>query len=132
MEVVKKSFEVTGDTAQLIDDFVDQNPGMSFTLIANQALDAWLKQDNLSLKLSNLASREAMHVKKSANINAAYINKIESYKSGFPGLNATFILNVALHEWLKKPTFVKPKRYTDDDIDAFMEENSELMDELAK
>ena len=128
MDVVKKSFEITGDTAQLIDDFVDQNPGMSFTLIANQALDAWLKQDNLSLKLSNLASREAMHVKKSANINAAYINKIESFKSGFPGLNATFILNVALHEWLKNPTFIKPERYTDDDIDEFMEENSELMD----
>ncbi|MFK7826002.1 MAG: hypothetical protein AB8G05_17755 [Oligoflexales bacterium] len=66
MEVVKKSIEVTGDTAQLIDDFVYQNPGMSFTLIANQALDAWLKQDKLSLKLSNLALQEAMHVKKSA------------------------------------------------------------------
>jgi hypothetical protein len=132
MDVVKKSFEISGDVAQLIDNYVGQHPGMSFTLITNQALNTWLSKHRLHLDLHQMIPRDAMHVKKSANINTTYIDKIEEYKSRCPGLNMTLVLNIALQEWLKNPQFAQPKPYTDSDLDEFLNKNQELMDELAK
>lgn len=51
MNVVKKSFNLSSDLAQRLDDFVGMNPGLSFTVIVNQALDAWLKNPKLSLRV---------------------------------------------------------------------------------
>jgi hypothetical protein len=48
---IKKSFNLSADLAQRLDDFVAENPGISLTLVMNQALDAWLKNPSLSIKL---------------------------------------------------------------------------------
>ena len=76
MEQIKKSFNITGDVAQRVDDFIKANPGVSFTLVVNQALMKWLEDPKITLNL-------------------------------------------------RKPM-------TDDEIDQFMKDNSDLMDDLSK
>lgn len=76
MEAVKKSFNMPGDLAQMVDDFIRENPGVSFTLLMNQAIAAWLKNPQVALK--------------------------------------------------------KPAGLSDADVDRFMEQNRELMDDLSK
>ena len=132
MQVIKKSLDLTGDAAHAIDEYIQNNPGMSFTLIANQALKHWLENKHIDLKLNMEMPVLSTFVKKSANMHTEYIEEIDRYRHKVPGLNLTLILNVALLQWLKKPKFTTPKPYTNSDIDQFMNENSELMDELAK
>lgn len=74
--IVKKSFNISADLAQRLDDFVSENPGLSLTLIMQQALDMWLTQPTLKVKL--------------------------------------------------------PKQHTDDDVDALIRENADLMEDLSK
>ena len=76
MEAIKKSFNLSSDLAQRIDDFIQANPGISFTWLVNQAIMNWLKNPQVSLR--------------------------------------------------------NPKPMTEDDINRFMDENKDVMDDLAK
>lgn len=49
MNAIKKSFNLESDIAQQIDDFVQKNPGVSATLIFNQAIKQWLQNPKLEL-----------------------------------------------------------------------------------
>jgi hypothetical protein len=49
--LVKKSFNVSADLAQRLDDFVRENPGLSLTLIMQQALDQWLANPQLKVNI---------------------------------------------------------------------------------
>lgn len=48
--LIKKSFNISPDLAQPVDDFIRSNPGISFTLIMNQALKTWLADPKITLK----------------------------------------------------------------------------------
>ena len=76
MENIKKSFNLSSDLAQMVDDFVRENPGISFTLLVNQAIRSWLKNPQLAVK--------------------------------------------------------KPATMTDDDVNRFMSDHRDLMDDLSK
>lgn len=132
MNIVKKSFEITGDVAQTIDDLVHKNPGLSFTFIINKALEGWLASPNHEVGFRAPSSKGIKTVKKSANIKAANAKKMEQLAKQFPGLNSTLILNMALQNWLKRPFFDVPAKYSEKDVDQFLDENAKLMDELAK
>jgi hypothetical protein len=58
MNVVKKSFNLSSDVAQRLDDFVTANPGLSFTVIVNQALETWLKNPKLALRIPTSHTEE--------------------------------------------------------------------------
>ncbi len=50
-----------------------------------------------------------------------------------PGLSFTFIMNQALANWIQKPTLnVDVGQFNSDDVNQFMHENSDLMDDLGK
>ena len=49
--LVKKSFNLSADLAQRLDDFVAENPGLSLTLIMQQALERWLKDPSLKINV---------------------------------------------------------------------------------
>lgn len=49
MKFIKKSFNTTGDLAQRMDDYIRDNPGVSFTMLVNQALIQWLKNPVVEL-----------------------------------------------------------------------------------
>ncbi len=74
MEVIKKSFNINGDLAQRIDDFIRENPGVSFTLLVNQALLQWLKNPQIALRSSKKLSEE--DVKKFLQENAALMDDL--------------------------------------------------------
>jgi hypothetical protein len=46
---IKKSFNINADLAQKVDDIIQDNPGLSFTFIMNQALEAWTKNPSVML-----------------------------------------------------------------------------------
>jgi hypothetical protein len=71
--------------------------------------------------------------KKSANINADILQQIENFIDANPGVNFTLIVNQALKQWLTNPN-VKLNRTqaTEDDVDRFLKDNSQLMDDLSK
>lgn len=50
MRQIKKSLNITPDMAQRLDDFIQKNPGINFTLIANQAIEEWLKNPVVKLR----------------------------------------------------------------------------------
>lgn len=49
--LIKKSFNVGADLAQRLDDFVAENPGLSLTLIMQQALERWLAEPSLRVRI---------------------------------------------------------------------------------
>ncbi|RYZ86438.1 MAG: hypothetical protein EOP04_13885 [Proteobacteria bacterium] len=51
MKPIKKSFNITPDMAQRVDDFLQQNPGLSFTLIMNKALETWFENPTIKVNL---------------------------------------------------------------------------------
>ena len=55
---IKKSFNIPGDLAQRLDDFIVQNPGISFTWLVNQALLQWLKNPQVTLNTSKAMTEE--------------------------------------------------------------------------
>ena len=55
MKVIKKSFNLVGDLAQRVDDFIQENPGISFTWLVNQALLQWLNNPQVTLKTSKMS-----------------------------------------------------------------------------
>lgn len=50
MDMIKKSFNLSGDLAQRLDDFIKANPGVSFTWLVNQALLNFLKNPQVTLR----------------------------------------------------------------------------------
>lgn len=74
--LIKKSFNISGDLAQRLDEFVSENPGLSLTLIMQQALERWLNEPALKVRI--------------------------------------------------------PKQHSDDDIDAVLRDNADLMGDLEK
>lgn len=53
MEAIKKSFNISSDLAQRMDDFIQANPGISFTWLVNQAIVNFLKNPQVSLRNPN-------------------------------------------------------------------------------
>jgi hypothetical protein len=51
MKFVKKSFNLNPLLDKRINDFIKDNPGVSFTQVMNQALHEWLKAPKGSFKL---------------------------------------------------------------------------------
>jgi len=49
--LIKKSFNVSSDLAQRLDAFVAENPGLSLTLIMQQALERWLSEPALKVRI---------------------------------------------------------------------------------
>jgi hypothetical protein len=58
LKIMKKSFNLAGDIAQRVDDFIDKNPGVSFTLLVNQALLQWLKNPQVTLNTARKMTKE--------------------------------------------------------------------------
>lgn len=50
MAHLKKSFNMDADLAQRIDNFLQKNPGISFTLLMNQAVSQWLRHPHIEIK----------------------------------------------------------------------------------
>jgi hypothetical protein len=50
MTHLKKSFNLDADLAQRVDDFLQKNPGISFTLMMNQATARWLSDPRIEVK----------------------------------------------------------------------------------
>jgi hypothetical protein len=50
MTHLKKSFNLDADLAQRVDDFLQKNPGISFTLMMNQAAARWLSDPRIDIK----------------------------------------------------------------------------------
>lgn len=51
MKKVKKSLDISGDLAQQIDSFLKRTPGLTFSLIVNQAVSQWLKSPKMDFSL---------------------------------------------------------------------------------
>ena len=49
MKPIKKSINISGDLAQLADEFIQRNPGVNFTLMVNSALKEWLKNPKIKI-----------------------------------------------------------------------------------
>ena len=47
--MVKKSLNLSYELAQRIDEFITKNPGVSFTLIANQAILNWIEKHLITI-----------------------------------------------------------------------------------
>jgi hypothetical protein len=129
-------FQISSDLAQRLDDVAVNMPGLSFTLLVNQAIDQWLQAPTFapfSLKDLKSMAGEAVTIKKSANISALLVEEIEKAKNVMPGFNATLIINLALWNWIANPKLNIPNTpYTDKDVDEFLSENAKLMDRLAE
>ena len=52
MTHLKKSFNMDADLAQRVDDFLQKNPGISFTLLMNQATARWLRDPSIQVRRS--------------------------------------------------------------------------------
>ena len=48
-DFVKKSFNLATDLEKQVDQYIRRNPGVSFTLLMNQALKCWLQNPVLDL-----------------------------------------------------------------------------------
>lgn len=72
-------------------------------------------------------------VKKSFNMEADLAQQMDDFLNMNPGVSATFVMNQAIKQWLKNPSFkLNQTQATDEDVDQFLRENSDLMDDLAK
>ncbi len=60
MGSIKKSFNLDSDLAQKMDEFLQQNPGISFTLLVNQSIQCWLKNPQVALRPVQPVGLEAM------------------------------------------------------------------------
>jgi hypothetical protein len=60
MKRVKKSMNLRADIVQKIEEYVKKNPGMTFTLIVNQALKQWLNNPCLDIATPQLRSNDDM------------------------------------------------------------------------
>lgn len=73
-------------------------------------------------------------VKKSFNLDSDLAQRLDNFIDSNPGLSLTMIMTQALSGWLKQPTLsiVLPKNHTEADVDALIEANQDLMNDLAK
>lgn len=133
MNFTKKSFNLSSDTAQMLDDYVSKNLGMSLTLIVNSALKELKQKNGFTVDFSNYSNNSSVEsTLKSVNIDSEYCDYFEKIISGLPGLSFTAIVNFAVFQWLKNPSFKTPEAVSPERIRELYLENAELMDELAK
>jgi hypothetical protein len=73
-------------------------------------------------------------VKKSFNTSGDLAQRIDDFIRANPGISFTWLVNQALVNWLQNPQVMlkNPKPMTADDVNRFMDENKDLMDDLAK
>lgn len=72
-------------------------------------------------------------IKKSLNLNPTLASKLADFITKNPGVSFTLIVNQALEKWLENPSIKLTRTpFTDEEVDKFLEENSELMKDLAK
>jgi hypothetical protein len=72
-------------------------------------------------------------IKKSFNVDADLAQRVDDLIRENPGASFTLVMNLALRQWLKNPTFqLNRSKATAKDIEKFLRENTELMDSLAK
>ena len=70
-------------------------------------------------------------IKRSFNLELKLAKKIDEIIIENPSFSFTILVNQALSEWVKNPVInLKQKRFNEEDVLKFMEENSELMDNL--
>lgn len=71
----------------------------------------------------------------SANLNADIAQKLEKFIEMNPGVSMTFAMNQALSSWLNNPEItlkLKKSQMTEGDIEKFLDDNAELMNDLAR
>lgn len=74
-----------------------------------------------------------MMIKKSFNLEPSVAFALENLLSKNPNISLTLAVNQALKEWLKNPKItVNTEKFSDEDVDAFMEENKGLMEKLSR
>ena len=72
-------------------------------------------------------------IKKSFNIDPDLAQQVDNFIANNPGVSATLIFNHAVKQWLRNPTLeLNRTPATEEDVDNFLQENSELIDDLAK
>ena len=70
-------------------------------------------------------------IKRSFNLELKLAKKIDEIIIENPSFSFTILVNQALSEWVKNPVInLKQKPFNEEDVLKFMEENSELMDNL--
>ena len=73
--------------------------------------------------------------KVSANLNADIAQKLEEFIEMNPGVSITLAVNQALSSWLSQPEItlkLRKSQMTEGDVDKFFDDNTELMDDLAR
>lgn len=73
---VKKSFDITPDLAQQLDDFLQKNPGLTFSLIANQALTQWLRSPRINFSLNQKAFVSDQEIEKMIEKDTALMDDL--------------------------------------------------------
>ena len=73
---IKKSFNISPDLAQKVDDIIQKNPGLSFTFIMNQALEAWLIDPRLRLAAQQRGPVTDDEMDKFLRDNSALMDKL--------------------------------------------------------
>lgn len=73
-------------------------------------------------------------VKKSFNVDADLAQQVDDYVRENPGASFTLVMNQALRQWVKSGGKVELQRRaaTEADVDRFMKDNKDLMDDLAR
>ncbi|WP_397601269.1 hypothetical protein [Silvanigrella sp.] len=70
-------------------------------------------------------------IKRSFNLDPDTAQQIDEIIRENPSLSFTLLVNQALAQWVKDPVIeLKTKRHTEEDLNKFLEENAELMDQL--
>ena len=71
-------------------------------------------------------------IKKSFSVRADLVHRLDEFVAENPGLSLTLIMQQALERWLDEPSLKLriPKQHTDDDVDAVMRENADLISDL--
>lgn len=74
-----------------------------------------------------------VQIKKSFNMDADLAQRVDNFIKQNPGVSATLVFNQAIKLWLKNPAIdLNRTPATEDDVDKFLQDNSELVDDLAK
>lgn len=80
METLKKSLNLPLGLHREVEDFISRNPGITFTLVANQAIKEWLKSPQIKLSqdhhfnFSKCDPRKRGFIKDLVDIGASEVN----------------------------------------------------------
>jgi hypothetical protein len=72
-------------------------------------------------------------VKKSFNMHPDLAQRLDDFMAANPGLSLTLIMQRALSRFLDNPEIKPPtEKISEEELEEFLNENSDLMDELAE